>query len=362
MTILKKSDADQGRQGCVLVCREGVEADLAQESQARVSGSSAWTEGQVSSGAGFVSLSCPVTALPRVPFVFERQRIPNAQYWPRESTRPLTLSVVRSMLGDLGRSDRTWTIHTFVAGGGSKKLLNQAQGLEKMLLRLCEKEWPEASRRYRRPGAMVHPSDGDVLQLMRTQEGLWSGAGPLSVLTDTCPGGLHRMKMDGQAPSRSYLKMEEALDRMGVQIRSGERVLDFGAAPGGWTWSFLKRGCRVTAIDRGPMRCDAASEGCLVHLREDGMVWRPPREEVPVDWLVSDMLIPSGKAMGLLRRWIGGGWARRYVINLKLPQSKPWPVVEKHLEYVHGVPGFEGSIRQLYHDRREVTLMGGFVP
>ena len=72
--------------------------------------------------------------------------------------------------------------------------------------------------------------------------------------------GIIRLKMPGKAPSRSTLKMEEAIHwfmttkQQTELIKNGMTVVDLGAAPGGWTWQFVQRDCLVTAIDNGPMR------------------------------------------------------------------------------------------------------------
>lgn len=174
------------------------------------------------------------------------------------------------------------------------------------------------------------------------------------------------MPGDPLAPSRSYLKIEEALDVMyraglGGAPRPNETVVDLGAAPGGWTWAFLKRGCRVYAVDNGPLklRSRGGMGGEVVHLREDGMRFRPQDHmRIPVDWLLSDMLIAPGQALGLLRRWLEGRWARRLVVNIKLPQRYPLVALTPVVDYLHTVPGLRFHVRQLYHDRREVTVMG----
>ena len=47
------------------------------------------------------------------------------------------------------------------------------------------------------------------------------------------------------APSRSYLKIEEAYGILGREPAQGETVADLGAAPGGWSFSAAKRGAKV---------------------------------------------------------------------------------------------------------------------
>src|SRR5690606_22009110 len=74
------------------------------------------------------------------------------------------------------------------------------------------------------------------------------------------PLGIPRLRLLADAPSRSALKLEEALltlldDRERAQLlRNGMHAADLGAAPGGWTWVLARNGLRVSAIDNGPLR------------------------------------------------------------------------------------------------------------
>ncbi len=52
--------------------------------------------------------------------------------------------------------------------------------------------------------------------------------------------------------SRAALKLIE-LDRRHGLLGAGRRVLDLGAAPGGWSQVAVKRGCRVVAVDLLPV-------------------------------------------------------------------------------------------------------------
>lgn len=66
---------------------------------------------------------------------------------------------------------------------------------------------------------------------------------------------VRRARAEG-LPSRSAFKLEELLVRYRL-VRAGQRVLELGAAPGGWTRVLLPavgRQGRVVAVDRLPMR------------------------------------------------------------------------------------------------------------
>src|SRR5258705_13248106 len=54
-------------------------------------------------------------------------------------------------------------------------------------------------------------------------------------------------------PNRAYLKLWEALVRMRRWPGPGERCLDLGAAPGGWTWVLAQLGAEGLAVDKAPL-------------------------------------------------------------------------------------------------------------
>jgi len=179
----------------------------------------------------------------------------------------------------------------------------------------------------------------------------------------TWPMGIPRLKMPRDAPSRSTLKLAEAFgafltdDEQLRLLRPGLRAVDLGAAPGGWTWQLANRGVRVTAVDNGPMKGSAADDPLVSHLREDGLTWRPRR---PVDWLVCDIVLQPIRIAELVARWIADGDARRAIFNLKLPMKKRYDEVQRCAQRMLEMTDRTGvkvelKIRQLYHDREEVT-------
>ena len=74
--------------------------------------------------------------------------------------------------------------------------------------------------------------------------------------------------------------------------------------------------------------------------------------------MVSDMLIPPGQTLCMFRKWMEHDWMRRFVFNVKLPQQQPYPVLKPIEAYLQNQSGIKFHIRQLYHDRREVTVFG----
>lgn len=171
--------------------------------------------------------------------------------------------------------------------------------------------------------------------------------------------GQQRMKMDPQAPSRSYLKLEEAWHLMGQAPRDGETVVDLGAAPGGWSYSALKRGAQVNAVDNGPMRDPVALHPHLRHLKEDAFSYRAANVAT-VDWLLCDVLEKPELVISLLSQWLARGGCRFFVVNLKLGFRDPLQVLSALRDPSSGLARLCTTFRacQLYHDREEITLMG----
>jgi 23S rRNA (cytidine2498-2'-O)-methyltransferase len=176
------------------------------------------------------------------------------------------------------------------------------------------------------------------------------------------PMGIPRLRMPGRAPSRSTLKLAEAIvtflgDREAAVLRAGMRAVDLGAAPGGWTWQLAYRGLRVAAIDNGPLKGSVRDDPLVTHLRVDGLTYVPKR---PVDWLTCDIVEQPARIAKLVARWIGEGHARHAIFNLKLPMTRRYDEVERCAAIIDS--GIERShvqhrfaLRQLYHDREEVT-------
>ncbi len=177
--------------------------------------------------------------------------------------------------------------------------------------------------------------------------------------------GIPRLRMPAGAPSRSTLKLAEAFvtflaDRELELVHAGMRAVDLGAAPGGWTWQLAHRGLRVTAVDNGPLKGEVADDRLVTHLRLDGLTYLPRR---PVDWLVCDVAEQPSRIAALVARWIGEGHARYAIFNLKLPMKKRFDETMRCKQIVEDRLGrarmrYRTSLRQLYHDREEVT---GFV-
>ena len=174
--------------------------------------------------------------------------------------------------------------------------------------------------------------------------------------------GIPRLRMPAGAPSRSTLKLVDALhtflgERELDLLHAGMRAVDLGAAPGGWTWQLSHRGLKVTAVDNGALKREIAEDPLVTHLRVDGLTYLPRK---PVDWMVCDIVEQPSRIATLVARWIGEGHARRAIFNLKLPMKKRYDEVRRCEGIIHDALNRAHAkhtlvLRQLYHNREEIS-------
>ena len=173
-------------------------------------------------------------------------------------------------------------------------------------------------------------------------------------------GGLTRLRLAAEAPSRSALKLEEAMLRfLGRGKPEGlHTAVDLGAAPGGWSWQLARLGLKVTGVDHGRLDARLLDEYPVRHVSGDAFTWRPER---PVDLVVCDVVDKPARTLALMQKWLEQGWARAALFNLKLPMARRYRESRALLDRL--AEGLErrhvGALIQashLYHDREEITV------
>jgi 23S rRNA (cytidine2498-2'-O)-methyltransferase len=167
------------------------------------------------------------------------------------------------------------------------------------------------------------------------------------------PGGRQRMRTGPEDMSRAAAKLEEALDGFGIEPGRGETCVDLGAAPGGWTARLLQRGARVIAVDPANLAPSLKGHGKLTHARQSAFDYAP---DEPADWVFCDMAWRPLEVAALLGKWARNRWADFLVANLKLPMKDKNPVIHRARHALSAGGWHAVTVRQLYHDRDEVTV------
>ena len=232
----------------------------------------------------------------------------------------------------------------------------------KSLSRFCKQFHPHLNRALKKQRLMSGQSGMQLHIFFIDSSTAWMGISPINNSAQD-PMGIPRLRMQRGAPSRSSLKLDEAIrwfftrEQQALWFKAGMRAVDLGAAPGGWSHQLVSRGLLVTAVDNGAMDKTLMSSGMVEHLRIDAFTYLPASR---VEWLVCDMAERPLHVSRLIARWFTRSRCRAAIFNLKLPMKKRYQTVLecRHLlqnELKNAGIHHTLAIKQLYHDREEVT-------
>ena len=340
--------------GLLCYCRAGFEPELAAELTERAAQAGFAGYARTERESGFVVFACDeADALSRtIPFatlIFARQKLRLLADLPALDPRDRIAPMLAALPPDVRYGQLVMEHPDSDAG---KPLAGLARSLGNAL------------RPALRTAGILAREDNPRLQrlhvcLLEGNHALLASSDP----DDSAPWplGIPRLRMHADAPSRSALKLEEALlvllddGQRAALLRDGMRAADLGAAPGGWTWVLTRHGLRVQAIDNGPLRAHVLDSGRVEHLRADGFSWQPQQ---PLDWMVCDMVEQPRRVAERMATWFREGWCRHAIFNLKLPMKKRWAETRSCLDLFAQQSGraLEIRARQLYHDREEITV------
>jgi len=149
-------------------------------------------------------------------------------------------------------------------------------------------------------------------------------------------------------PARAYLKLWEAFTRLGRHPGPGERCLDLGASPGGWTWVLQGLGAEVVAVDKAPLDPAIAGLPRVCVLQESAFGLTPDRIG-PVDWLCSDIICYPARLLRLVQDWMEGGRVRNFVCTLKFQGATDHETARAFA----AIPG--STLMHLSHNKHELT-------
>lgn len=148
-------------------------------------------------------------------------------------------------------------------------------------------------------------------------------------------------------PSRAYLKLWEALTRLGVHPGPGDRCLDLGASPGGWTWVLAGLGASVRAVDKAPLDPRVVAMPGVEPVIESAFALVPE----PVDWLVCDVVAYPARLLGLVKRWIDADAVKSIVCTVKFQGHTDHATANEFAALPNG------RLVHLFRNKHELTFL-----
>jgi 23S rRNA (cytidine2498-2'-O)-methyltransferase len=168
------------------------------------------------------------------------------------------------------------------------------------------------------------------------------------------PNGVIEFAQDKEGPpSRAYLKLWEALVRLRRWPKDGERCLDAGASPGGWTWALARLGANVLAVDRAPLEPGIATLPGVEYTRHDAFTLKP--EDIgPIDWLFCDVACYPPRLYEWIEKWLASGLCKNFVCTIKMQGGINELDFETPRRFA-AIP--DSAVVHLYNNKHELTWM-----
>lgn len=151
-----------------------------------------------------------------------------------------------------------------------------------------------------------------------------------------------------EAPSKAYLKLWEWMTITGHFPKPGDKCMDLGSCPGGWTWVLANLGADVLSVDKAPLSESLNGRSNIRWLRKDAFTLKP--EEVGhLDWLFSDIICYPPKLYELVQIWRKSKLVKNFVCTIKFQGETDFATLQKFRE----IPG--SDVLHLSANRHEVT-------
>jgi len=266
-----------------------------------------------------------------LPMAFAGQALPNAEAVAVPSIRVMAEALAQRILEQFP-DDAPWRMDVTPCFGQGSAGEHRCALIDEAVVEILRKRRRSRLRtRLTAPGPVV-PNESWLQLLLTSQESAVLSVAPSPVAhawrSGLVPFPLGRIPVavDKAAPSRAFAKLVESEFRLGARIQAGETVVDLGACPGSWTYVAVRRGARVTSVDRTELREDLMRNPNVTFHRGDAFSFQP---SAPVDWLVCDVIAAPDRSIGLANDWVRKGWARRFVVTIKFKGVEEYPKLDR---------------------------------
>jgi 23S rRNA (cytidine2498-2'-O)-methyltransferase len=206
----------------------------------------------------------------------------------------------------------------------------------------------------------------DVIAGETAEEQLFVGYHEHQISSHTHPGGLPRITLPEDVPSRAWLKLEQALawrvwDKLDLR---GQTALDLGCAPGGATFALLQRGMNVLGVDTGEMDPRVLQLAKAQDVRFDH--WRTAAGRLNLtalpqepSILLCDINLAPPEVLPQIMRIQDAIQARRLILTIKLNTPALEDRAHEFIEAIRSWAPAPVFATQLAANRREICICAG---
>ncbi len=150
-------------------------------------------------------------------------------------------------------------------------------------------------------------------------------------------------------PSRAYLKLWEALSLIGDHPKPGDKCLELGACPGGWTWVIGELGADVLAVDRSELAPNVDAMKTVTYSGGNAFKFLPETHG-PYEWIFSDLICYPDKLLEYVTKWTQSGKVKKMICTIKFQGDQaPYEITQAF----NRIPG--SVVRHLNYNKHELT-------
>ena len=167
--------------------------------------------------------------------------------------------------------------------------------------------------------------------------------------SESVPDGMYEFVEDKKTPpNRAYLKLWESFTRLGVFPDNGQKSIDVGSSPGGWTWVLQTLGCHVISVDKAPLDPKIAKLNNIEYKQESAFGLEPS-DIGNIDWFCSDIICYPDRLYTLVNKWIDSGKVENMICTLKFQSDTDFDAIKRFAS----IP--QSRIIHLHHNKHELT-------
>jgi 23S rRNA (cytidine2498-2'-O)-methyltransferase len=270
----------------------------------------------------------------------------------------------RLSITDVGPIDAAWAANTWY---DTRRLPIESIGDAANRLRAIQRSWAMYAPVHRGRASLIAeklpPLSARPLDLGQLAPssplGSWTLLEPdLMLAADRCSspfanGEVPLAELKVGPPNRAYRKLWEAFVVLGRFPARGDRAVDLGASPGGWTWLLAELGCRVVAVDKAPLDPMVAAFEAVSAVQASAFGLSPAEvfEGRPPEWVCADIACYPERLLPLIDRWTALAPPPTLIFTVKFQGETDHDITDR-MRAIRGA-----RVTHLHHNKHELTLI-----